>query len=82
METLETFSRFQKYEVHVKPNVVHLNDVNYGINNILLGIIIREMQCGNNTEIKMIKISEVTTQNLLGSIRRQRQCGNSMKTSC
>ena len=82
MEALETFSRFQKYGVHVKPNIVRLNYVNYGFNNILLGIIIREMQCGKNTEIKMIKISEVTIQNLLGGIRGQKQCGNSMKTSC
>ena len=80
METLETFSRFQKYEVQVKPNIVHFNYVNYGFN-ILLGSIIREGQCDNNTEIKMMKISEVTIQNLLGGIRRQRQCGNSMETS-
>ena len=81
METLETVSRFQKYEVHVIPNIVHFNFVSYGFN-ILLGIIITEVQCDNNTQIMMMKVSEVTTQNLLGSIRRQRQCGNSMKTSC
>ena len=80
METLETFSRFQKYEVHVKPNKEHFNYVNYGFN-ILLGIIITEGQCDNNTQIMMKKMSNVTTQNLLGGIRRQRQCGNSMETS-
>ena len=81
METLETFSRFQKYKVHVKPNIVHFNFVSYGFN-ILLGILIIKVQCDNNTQIMMKKMSNVTTQNLLGSIRRQRQCGNSMETSC
>ena len=80
METLETFSKFQIYEVQVKPNIVHFNYVNYGFN-ILLGIIITEGQCDNNTQIMMKKMSNVTTQNLLGGIRRQRQCGNSMETS-
>ena len=80
METLETFSIFQKYEVHVIPNIVHFNFVSYGFN-ILLGILIIKGQCDDNTQIMMKKMSNVTTQNLLGGIRRQRQCGNSMETS-
>ena len=71
----------EKYEVHFKPNIVHFNYVNYGLN-ILFGIIINERQCDNNTQIMMMKISEVTTQNLLGGKGRQRQFGNGMKTSC
>ena len=80
METLETFSIFQKYEVHVIPNIVHFNFVSYDFN-ILLGILIIKVQCDNNTQIMIMKVSEVTTRNLLGGIRRQRQCGNSMETS-
>ena len=72
---------FQKYEVRVIPNIVHFNFVSYGFN-ILLGILMIKVQCDNNTQIMMKKMSNVTTQNLLGGIRRQRQCGNSMKTSC
>ena len=60
METLETVSRFQKYEVHVEPNIVHFNFVSYGFN-ILLGILIIKVQCDNNTQIMMKKMSNVTT---------------------